>query len=112
MNVDKPMKRLKDVDAGKYGTAFGEMTSVLDNCSGPDEVFMLAFNSGFLRSQQAVKAEARREKKRRMERDTSGWYAYLLRWLERNIDNERLLHMVGVHARNVENIMKEAALND
>lgn len=35
MNVDKLMKRLKAVDAGKYGATFGEMTSVLDNCSGP-----------------------------------------------------------------------------
>lgn len=108
MNVDKLMKRLKAVDAGKYGATFGEMTSVLDNCSGPAEVFMLAFDFGFLRGQQAERAEARRERKRLVERDTSGWYAYLLRWLEQNIDNERLLRMVGVRARNVENIMKEA----
>lgn len=109
MNAEKLMKRLKAVDAGKYGATFGEMTSVLDNCSGPVEVFILAFNFGFLRGQQAVKVEARREKKRLMERDTSGWYAYLLRWLERNIDNERLLRVVGVRARNAENIIKEAA---
>lgn len=102
MNIDKLMADIQRVKPGRYDCAFSDISAVYNASGGGMEAAANCFNYGFLQGQKAARAEARREKKQRLEQDTSGWYGYLSRWLERNIDNERLLDLVEVFARKLE----------
>lgn len=109
MNIDKLMSDIQKVKPGRYDCCFSDLTAICDASGGGTlETGANCFNYGFLQGQKAARAEARREKKQRLERDTSGWYGYLSRWLERNIDNERLLGLVGVRARTLEERGRDA----
>lgn len=111
MNIDKLMVDIQKVKPGRYDCGARDLLSVCE-ASGRDSFNAASncFKFGFLQGQKAARAEARREKKQLAERDTSGWYGYLSRWLERNIDNERLLNLVGVFARKLEEKKREEAL--
>lgn len=104
MNTEKLMNAVRCVKIPKgYRMYPDEALALIDAANGDESVgAYYAFCYGFMKGQRAAKAEARREKKRLMERDTTGWYGYLSRWLERNIDNVRLLDLVGRRAREME----------
>lgn len=109
MNIDKLMSDIQRVEPGRYGCRSTDFLAICEaSGKGPFEAAVNCFKYGFLQGQKAARAEARREKKQRLERDTSGWYGYLSRWLERNIDNKRLLGLVGVRARTLEERGRDA----
>lgn len=93
----------------RYGMRAQEINAIYAAAPGTFEIMVYCFDYGFLKGQRAAKAEARREKRLLLERDTSGWYVYLCRWLERSIDNKRLLELVGMFARSLEGSMKKRA---
>ena len=84
-------------------------TNAIHGAASGDAFYCIvyAFRYGFIQGQKAAKAAVKRERKQLMEQDTSGWYGYLSRWLVRNIDNERLLGLVGVFARSLEGNTKK-----
>lgn len=104
MNTDKLMEAVKGFVPPKgYRLWTNEMDAIQETAHGDVALGLLyAFSYGFMKGQRAAKAEAKRERKKLLERDTSGWYWYLRRWLDRNIDNVRLLELVGVFARSLE----------
>lgn len=113
MNIDKLMKSIEAVTPGRYGCAFKDIQSIRDVADGDAvETGSLCFRYGFIQGQKAAKAEAKREQKELMERDTSGWYYYLSRWLARNIDNEQLLTLTGEYARAMEERLKRRQHHD
>ena len=103
MNIDKLMADIQKVKPGRYDCGALDLLSVCE-ISGRDSFNAASncFKFGFLQGQKAARAEARREKEQLAEQDTSGWYDYLSRWLERNRGNERLLGLVGRFARSLD----------
>ena len=103
MNIDKIMSSIQGLKMGRHGCSLKDISAVRDAVGGGElETGAACFQFGFIQGQKAAMAEAKRKKKRLMERDTSGWYWYLCRWLDRNIDHLRLLELVGVFARKLE----------
>lgn len=103
MNIDKLMKDIRGVKMGRHGCSLKDIYAVREAVGGGElETGAACFQFGFLQGQKAAKAEAKRNKKQLDERDASGWYGFLSRWIERNVDNERLLGLVGVFARKLE----------
>lgn len=108
MNIEKLMQNIKTVKPGRYDCSIKDIASIRDAVGGGAlDTGANCYLFGFIQGQKAAKAEARREKKERLERDTSGWYGFLSRWLERNIDDEKLLQKLGTRARVLEGLLKE-----
>ena len=102
MREDKLIKTVTEMEVPSgYTMSFREVKTLISKF----EKFNLAsaaFNYGFLKGRRAEKAASKREQKKRLEQDTSGWYGYLSQWLERNRGNERLLGLVGRFAGKLE----------
>ncbi len=108
MNADKLIKTIRStVVPYRYDFYVKDMEEIHSAVKDDAELMGWCFRFGFLQGQKAAGAEAKREKRQLMQRDTTGWYAYLSRWLERNIDKSRSLRMLGIRARSIENIMIE-----
>lgn len=102
-NIDKIMHDIQGLKMGRHGCSLKDISAVREAVGGGElETGAACFQFGFIQGQKAAKAEARREKKRLDERDATGWYRYLCRWVGRNIDNVRLLELAGVFARSLE----------
>lgn len=111
MNIDKLMADIQKAEPGRYDCGFSDLTAICDASGGGAlDTGANCFNYGFLQGKKAARAEVRREKKQLLERDKTGWYDYLTRWLGRNIDNERLLRLVGMRAHDLEDMIREEAV--
>ena len=111
MNIEKLMRDIEAVRPGQCGCILKDIAAIRDAVGGGAlETGARCFNYGYLKGQRAAKAEAKRVERRKLERDPSGWYGYLSRWLERNIGNERELELVGVFARKIEDAQKSRML--
>lgn len=107
MREEKLIKTVTEMEIPSgYAMSFREVRTLISKF----EKFNLAsaaFNYGFLKGRRAEKAAAKRAQKKRLERDASGRYGDLSQWLERNRGNERLLGLVGMFARKLEDNGKE-----
>lgn len=104
MSTDRLIRSIQGVVVPyQFDLCVKDMGEIHSAAKDDVELMGWCFRFGFLQGQRAAKAEARRREKQLDERDTSGWYRYLRRWLDRNIGNTRLLELLGIRARYMEN---------